>query len=1716
MAGGTIAELNVAINAVDNASGVIAGIAAELGGLSGTAASAASGVGNVNGVLNDTARAGRTANAAYTAAARGGNMLVRTSEDLQRSGVIIKQYGEGVDTLIKPLQTAAVVALGLGTASTVAAVKFEDDFANVKKTVEGTPEQLEAVRKGIIDMTTVGINGHGAIPQTTAQLTELAAAGGQLGIQTENILDFTETMAMLGSATNLQGETGAQTLARFMNVANVSQKDIGRLGSAIVDLGNNFATTEAEIANMAMDMGATGATVGMSAQDILGYATAMSSMGIEAAAGGSALQRIWMDMQNSVSKGGDRLEAFAKVSGKSSKEFQKQWKEDATGAFNDFLKGLNNSPDQVGLLNALDFNNVRDQRALLALAGEKGFDILTEAIKRSNKAWEENTALQTEFENKQQTTASQIQIAKNNAVEAARSFGEVLLPTVVDVTGGIAQFAQDLANLDDSGKKAIITGAKGVVIAGALAKGTVGVIKGIGNTADALGKIKKAAEAGGVFANIAKATPKIASAAESVGALGAVAGTSAGIAAAATAPFALYYGGLKLIQNQFEKTKNETISFGESTEKLTEDITAVPEKTQKAVEQIDKFNKVNDEMLSKKDKADALTGGIEKMAQAYRDIVSVRGNNKGEEIRKLWQENADLVQKYKEIIGSDLTAESLLDGSALQNIKKQTEEWGDSIKNNAADIDKAKKGLENVSKLTQQQALESEGYTSIFDAFQDGEQGVQNVLTSMKQWGEKFNLPMEYSLKQMALFKNGFSDLQEVLDSADTNAINAVFNDFAKLGKAEGFDNNKIIEFAKAFNMIPEGKHIEFTVDGDISLVDNIKEVVAEIDGKKCTVTVDANGNVSMLDEAGNKVAELQNTGAVSIMVEADGSVALLDEAGQKVGDLSNNGNVTVSVNANGDVTVLDEAGKKLEELKGLGAANIQVNAEGNFEVLNEAGEKVAELDGKTGKITVLVEKQDPEGALSDTVTEQLPDKTVTQNVTVKKNVKNENGDSVKDGKSWLDSIHDWLFPSAAAEELDGGEATTVTQEITQTVNVTAIAGSVDTSAFVDTMSAAMELVGAANESSITRTVNITAVPGSVDTSALSGAVEGAVSGLSSASVTTDIAVNGTANFALGTSPTSVPPATGVANFVLGSYPTEIPPITATVNVVYSHKAQGTQYFGGGLAMVNDELGRADKRELIIDQGRAFIPQGENVVLPLSKGAKVYTATQTQRILKSLGIAQYAGGKDNDDILGTLQSLGLNGIKVQKAMPDNVRTNAEWLYEWKNGGSMAGAPNSKDFELAKEKFEHEKKTRAMSTTEELQKWIEFSKQFNETEKDIAVIEEQIFSLTSKISDELNKQSAAWIEDRVALNDWQGYGDSAIAAFDRVKERNYKDFQDGLMTWQEYTDTISDLGSDMYSGRIKQSEQWLEHEERYNDMSTDGYLAGIDRMKAYTEEYYAKGLINHREYVEGKIELDEMEADKKREQYEEWKTDADAWETMRDTYGDWGDVGDDKEDFLIRKIARAQEAFAAGKSDLKTYIADMNQYKMDVFKYREEMYDDFLSQRKDYISDLKDEFAAAEKELQDSWTVEDRKADMSEVSEQLYIYSDAVTDRGQQKYKELQEQMKQLQRDEELYQLQVANNETIEALEEEYKQLEADKSVFLKGIKDNFDIDVSGLLSGFEQSNNTINRTLGDIINAINNIKMEQTIYSDSRKIQNNISHVTGELYDEIIVSVSGR
>lgn len=136
---------------------------------------------------------------------------------------------------------------------------------------------------------------------------------GQLGVAKEELIGFTEAYIGLQESTNINGEDGAADIARFLNVTEKSTANIERVGGVIVGLGNNFATTEQEILAMATRMGATADLAGFSSAEILAFSAALSSVGINAEAGGSAAGKLMKKMQLAAEVGGQAQEKIAGI-----------------------------------------------------------------------------------------------------------------------------------------------------------------------------------------------------------------------------------------------------------------------------------------------------------------------------------------------------------------------------------------------------------------------------------------------------------------------------------------------------------------------------------------------------------------------------------------------------------------------------------------------------------------------------------------------------------------------------------------------------------------------------------------------------------------------------------------------------------------------------------------------------------------------------------------------------------------------------------------------------------------------------------------------------------------------------------------------------------------------------------------------------------------------------------------------------------------------------------------------------------------------------------------------------------------------------------------------------------------------------------------------------------------------------------------------------------
>ena len=416
------------------------------------------------------------------------------------------RVGEGLDSFGNKMTLGVTAPIVAGvTAVTKAAMDWETAFTGTKKTVDEVIDANGRVVYSYADLE-AGLRGLARdLPTTHTEIAGVAEAAGNLGIQTEKIVSFTKTMIEMGESTTMNAETAATEMSRLANITGMSQDKFSNLGSAMVALGNNFNSTESEISAMALRLAGAGKQIGMTEGDILGFSSALSAVGIEAEAGGSAFSKVMIQIQlatekgmgafdelialgkqsgvsfeqmnKAVQDGGKNLKAtasqmgltnkqlssmykeadksatslqnFAEVAGMTNAEFGNLFKTNPAEAIMKFVDGLAHAEEKgksaIAVLDDMDIKEVRLRDSLLRAANASG--IFSEAVEMGNKAFEENTALSEEAAKRFETVESQLRILKGNAADLAITLGGPFLAALNSGIQSAKPFIDTIAQL---------------------------------------------------------------------------------------------------------------------------------------------------------------------------------------------------------------------------------------------------------------------------------------------------------------------------------------------------------------------------------------------------------------------------------------------------------------------------------------------------------------------------------------------------------------------------------------------------------------------------------------------------------------------------------------------------------------------------------------------------------------------------------------------------------------------------------------------------------------------------------------------------------------------------------------------------------------------------------------------------------------------------------------------------------------------------------------------------------------------------------------------------------------------------------------------------------------------------------------------------------------------------------------------------------------------
>ena len=1202
------------------------------------------------------------------------NRINKFGDGLIKSGDKIKNFGDSVSSLGGKLTTGLtlplVASVGLVTK---AASDYESAFAGVKKTVDETATvSYKNLSDGIRQMAK-------ELPASAVEIANVAEVAGQLGIKAEDILTFSRTMIDMGESTNLSAEDAATAIAKIANILGLTSDEYKRFGSSVVDLGNNFATTERDIVEMTNRLAAGGKLAGLTAPEILGLATAMSSVGIEAEAGGTAMTQTLTAIGNAVSlttkDSADDLALIAKVAGTTSEEFQKAWKEKPAEALQAFIKGLNTAREQGANMDAilmkLGMTGIRQGNMLKSLALSS--DKMSAAVARSNKAWKENTALTNEANKRYETTESQLKMFKNQVTDLAIEFGGPLLKALRDgLKAGkpwidmLAEMAKHFSSMSEEEQRnvlkwaALTAGAgpaltlfgKGIGIVGGLTKGIGWLTKGTGKAVGGMSLMLKTFQAFRTTGNLSSAFKLASGGAVALGNATASASTSTGLLTTSMGtlanPLGLIVGGLGLttaalvyLGNEKDKARIKTEEFGSQL-------------SDTARGELRSFQKTVDETSTAVANFGTRAGDAEKVSGAFKKLyeeiaaAADKTNKRMEELGAKWglseediakakEKNAQIVSNTESMMNQINEIYQRHNGDA----SKFSQEEKEIILNNQNEMIKAKLSMMDLSAEQQKAALQAlNGDVRSLNETQlkHTKDVLKQALDEEKKLYENSKSELKELLDGKAIDQETYNKKMQTLEANHTQTMEALGSKYYQVMR--NLDDKVKARTGQSWNYWEEAKKVleEYGLSYEeigkkaaeaSQKVGNSHSILANYTSEMSKEVKEANDAWSLL--VGN-IDKNGNFQVKSNVKEVIGEAAKSAEGWEQLQFIAK----TADINSNARVTIAEalvESGKwkdmTLEEkqviVKNQAGLQAIFDSETHLKTWNSMPAEVKELLMKNAD--VMNKAEEASKALSNyealkpkqkellandesvrTAVARSTDTLTTWNATTPftKDLKADPTNVLNNGQLSIDKITALNFASAETKSLDAVDNTSAAVgSAILSVNSPKQEAPINLFAADQTGGVRNETSGAINAIKQYDPVNILAKNGTNDTVS---EVKSGVNGIQDKTVTINARDN--------------------ASGVLSGIKSWIDSVTGNffTNIFASKHAHGTNYHPGGLAIVNDQRNSNYKEMVTLPNGRSFIPQGRDVLLPLPRGSKVLRADKTRRLMREMGVPKYASG----------------------------------------------------------------------------------------------------------------------------------------------------------------------------------------------------------------------------------------------------------------------------------------------------------------------------------------------------------------------------------------------------------------------------------------------------------------------------------------------------------
>lgn len=384
---------------------------------------------------------------------------------------------------------------GMGMAGALAvpvklAVDLENAQADLKKVADFSSKQMET---GFYKaMRNFSENS----PLSQVELFQIAGAGAQAGIKTDELERYTKDAAKIKVAFDMNTEAAGNFLAKTRAQLNLDQNGVMQYANVINYLANNVAATAPEIADISSRVAGLGGMAGISKEGVAALGASLVSVGVPSEVAATGLKNISLGLMAGTSATKKQAAAFKSL-GLDAEDVAKRMTKDGEGTLIDVFQRIKKLPKDVQAATLKNLFGKESIQSASELA--KHIDEVSKNMKNAHDRSKTNGSVDAEYNQRLKTMGNAFSTLKNRVVNMGVDLGSALGPSLVQVANSIgplitkfSQLIQKHPQLTANILKAVAGFAAFKIGIGGLAKGFAPVFSGISKGIHIFDKFKAA------------------------------------------------------------------------------------------------------------------------------------------------------------------------------------------------------------------------------------------------------------------------------------------------------------------------------------------------------------------------------------------------------------------------------------------------------------------------------------------------------------------------------------------------------------------------------------------------------------------------------------------------------------------------------------------------------------------------------------------------------------------------------------------------------------------------------------------------------------------------------------------------------------------------------------------------------------------------------------------------------------------------------------------------------------------------------------------------------------------------------------------------------------------------------------------------------------------------------------------------------------------------